>query len=199
MNMLFVGDSLTRGYDVPYGEGWVELLIKDIKKWEALQCQQRGVSGQSPWILRNAGVDGATLQAIYNTLQRICEDSTKYNLIFLMGGTNDILHGRTAEDCLHIFKKSVAYIQAYGAKPVLGIPPHIDFDPDGDNAVVKAYGELIVEFAAEVGIEVINFYETLMVADARKEIIFAGDVHPNTLGYYYMYKAAWPVIERNIL
>lgn len=29
MQILFLGDSLTRGYDVPYGQGWVELLEKN--------------------------------------------------------------------------------------------------------------------------------------------------------------------------
>ena len=42
----------------------------------------------------NAGVDGATLQAIYNNLERALHDSS-YDAVFIMGGTNDILHGRT--------------------------------------------------------------------------------------------------------
>lgn len=44
----------------------------------------------------NAGVDGATLQAIYNNLERALHDSS-YDAVFIMGGTNDILHGRTAK------------------------------------------------------------------------------------------------------
>ena len=30
--VLFIGDSLTRGYDVPYGKGWVELLKAYFEK-----------------------------------------------------------------------------------------------------------------------------------------------------------------------
>lgn len=48
MQILFLGDSLTRGYDVPYGQGWVELLEKKLY----------------PHTCYNAGVDGASLQAI---------------------------------------------------------------------------------------------------------------------------------------
>lgn len=106
--------------------------------------------------------------------------------------------GAEAEDCFHMLKKNVAYIQSLGAIPILGLPPHIDFDPDGDNAVVKAYGELILAYAKEQGLVVINFYDALLAADARKEIIFAGDVHPNTLGYRYMYETAWPIIDKQI-
>ncbi|WP_298703419.1 SGNH/GDSL hydrolase family protein [uncultured Veillonella sp.] len=195
MNILFIGDSLTRGYDVPYGEGWVELSIKALRAVE----KETSFKGASPWILRNAGVDGATLQAIYNNLECQCGmTKTPYDFIIIMGGTNDILQGRRAEDCFHMLKKNVAYIQSLGAIPILGLPPHIDFDPDGDNAVVKAYGELILAYAKAQGLVVINFYDALLAADARKEIIFAGDVHPNTLGYRYMYETAWPIIDEQV-
>lgn len=200
MNILFIGDSLTRGYDVPYGEGWVELVIEELKAYQASRvCNvSNGHHETKDYHVRNAGVDGATLQAIYNNLQRVCEGDSSYDLIFLMGGTNDILRGRSVTDCLQTLKKCVAYIQARGATSIIGIPPYIDFDPDGANAVVQAYGAAIKEYAKAEAIEVIDFYEALSAVDARQEIIFAGDVHPNSLGYYYMYKAAWPMIAKQV-
>ena len=57
--VLFIGDSLTRGYDVPYGKGWVELLKAYFEKSTA-------TNESAKITMVNAGVDGATLQAIYN-------------------------------------------------------------------------------------------------------------------------------------
>ena len=50
--VLFIGDSLTRGYDVPYGKGWVELLQAHFEK-------NITANGGSKPMLVNAGVDGA--------------------------------------------------------------------------------------------------------------------------------------------
>lgn len=38
--VLFIGDSLTRGYDVPYGKGWVELLKAYFEKARQLMKVQ---------------------------------------------------------------------------------------------------------------------------------------------------------------
>lgn len=207
MNILFIGDSLTRGYDVPYGLGWVELTTKDLQAYK---------KAGSTLAVTNAGVDGASLQAIYNNLER-CYNGTfevvesnqrrsgsggtnelvremSFDIVFIMGGTNDILQGRDAEYCLKTLLKSIQYIRARGAQIIIGIPPHIDWDPDGDNAIIQAYRDKLLEYCRAHHMLFIDFYKTLRAADDRKEIIYDGDVHPNELGYRYMYETAVKVI-----
>ena len=41
----------------------------------------------------------------------------------------------------------------------------------------------------------IDFYKTIAEADYRGEILYAGDVHPNELGYHYMYETARDVLR----
>ncbi|MBS4913139.1 MAG: SGNH/GDSL hydrolase family protein [Veillonella sp.] len=206
MNILFIGDSLTRGYDVPYGLGWVELTAKDLEAHK---------KPGTTLAVTNAGVDGASLQAIYNNLERCYSGSfegtiygqsrscgigelTKelsFDIVFIMGGTNDILQGRDAEYCLKTLLKSIQYIRARGAQIIMGIPPHIDWDPDGDNAIIQAYRDKLLEYCRAHHMLFIDFYKTLRAADDRKEIIYDGDVHPNELGYRYMYEIAAEVIR----
>lgn len=185
--MLFIGDSLTRGYDVPYGKGWVELLKSHFES-NAVVNEGRNIT------MVNAGVDGATLQAIYNNLERALHE-TSYDAVFIMGGTNDILHGRSAEDCYFAMLRSVTHIQKEGSDVIIGLAPQIDCDPDGDNAVLVEYNERLKAYCKEQSLLYIDFYKTIAEADYRGEILYAGDVHPNELGYRYMYEAARDVLK----
>lgn len=177
-NILCIGDSLTRGYDVPYGKGWVELLQAH---W-----------GQAAKFV-NAGVDGATLQAIFNHVDRALT-AQSYDIVCLMGGTNDILHGRTAEDCYFNLLRSVKRIQKTGAEVILGLAPQIDCDPEGDDAVLVAYNTALKAYCESQSLAYFDFYATIAAADKRGELLYAGDVHPNELGYQYMFETALAVL-----
>lgn len=185
--VLFIGDSLTRGYDVPYGKGWVELLQAHFEK-------NITANGGSKPMLVNAGVDGATLQAIYNNLERALHEAS-YDAVVIMGGTNDILHGRNAEDCYFSLMRSVHHIQKADSDVIIGLAPQIDCDPDGDDAVLVDYNERLRTYCEEQGLLYIDFYKKIAEADYRGEILYAGDVHPNELGYHYMYEAACDVLK----
>lgn len=87
MEIICFGDSITRGYDVPYGRGWVEICDASIE----------GVN------FTNYGVDGCSVQAMIYNIENwavtAVADPTRH--IFLMCGTNDILQGR---DGAYVFK-----------------------------------------------------------------------------------------------
>lgn len=92
---IFLGDSLTHGYGVPEGQGWVELLAHDL-----------AFKGSC---MENHGIDGDTLQGMYNRLERILSAQVRApepykssglaegnasktaSILCLLGGTNDIL------------------------------------------------------------------------------------------------------------
>ena len=105
---IFLGDSLTHGYGVPEGQGWVELLAHDLAFKDSY--------------MENHGKDGDTLQGMYNRLERILSakvrapkshessglaegDASKTApILCLLGGTNDILMGRSADYCFKNYK-----------------------------------------------------------------------------------------------
>lgn len=181
MHILFLGDSLTRGYDVPYGQGWVELLEKKLY----------------PHTCYNAGVDGASLQAITLLWERYRTQSS-FGAVWVMGGTNDILQGRTADDCLRKLKSLIAMIQADTKKRIpiiIGLPLPIEGGLDDEEEVMADYATKLEAYCREQDLPYVDFYGPLKEELRQGKGIFAGDVHPNARGYAMMYEIARPVME----
>lgn len=138
---IFLGDSLTHGYGVPEGQGWVELLAHDL-----------AFKGS---YIENHGIDGDTLQGMYNRLERILSiqvrpseahessglaegDASKTaSILCLLGGTNDILMGRSADYC---FKKLQGLVGLW--EDSLGIDG-VDLTNQGRGLVVALLPPLI--------------------------------------------------------
>ena len=202
---IFLGDSLTHGYGVPEGQGWVELLAHDL-----------AFKGS---YMENHGIDGDTLQGMYNRLERILSaqvrpleahessglaegDACKTAFILcLLGGTNDILMGRSADYC---FKKLQGLVGLWedsqgmdrvdlisqGRRLVVALLPPLDYDPFDQNPILEAYNAKIRSYAENRGLALIDFYTPLKEASDFGLVVYEGDVHPNSLGYKIMYQAA---------
>ena len=179
MEIICFGDSITRGYDVPYGRGWVEICDASIE----------GVN------FTNYGVDGCSVQAMIYNIENwaltAVSDPTRH--IFLMCGTNDILQGR---DSAYVFKTLVKAIELARTKGQVIIGLEIDSDMDGLDLVVREVNEQLKAYAEAHDIKVIDFYTTLFEADQIEQIVFAGEVHPNELGYRLMAYKALEVFTR---
>ena len=202
---IFLGDSLTHGYGVPKGQGWVELLAHDL-----------AFKGS---YMENHGIDGDTLQGMYNRLERILSaqvrapepykssglaegDASKTaSILCLLGGTNDILMGRPADYC---FKKLQGLVGLWedsqgmnrvdltnqGRGLVVALLPLLDYDPFDQNPILEAYNAKIRSYAENRGLALIDFYTPLKEASDFGLVVYEGDVHPNRLGYTIMYQAA---------
>ena len=202
---IFLGDSLTHGYGVPEGQGWVELLAHDL-----------AFKGS---YMENHGIDGDTLQGMYNRLERILSiqvrpseahessglaegDASKTaSILCLLGGTNDILMGRSADYC---FKKLQGLVGLWedslgidgvdltnqGRGLVVALLPPLDYDPFDQNPILEAYNAKIRFYAESRGLALIDFYTPLKEASDFGLVVYEGDVHPNSLGYKIMYQAA---------
>lgn len=73
MEVLFIGDSITRGTQ---GVDWVKMIEND----------------HPYWTMDNAGVNGETLNKISGRLNKLLDkDTSNYNCIVLQAGINDIL------------------------------------------------------------------------------------------------------------
>lgn len=198
MQLLCFGDSLTNGYDVPRGLGWVELVQKEFPDVE----------------IQNHGIDGDTLQGILYRLERVssctgsanskvpCSDGVAVRraenkrYIFLMGGSNDILMGRDETYCFKKMIELIACARSKGATLIVGLPPQIDFDMAGLDLIMGRYIELLKQYCAEQHIDTIDFYRVIHDADMQGKLVFAGDVHPNEPGYALMAEKAKKVLAR---
>lgn len=67
---------------------------------------------------------------------------------------------------------------------------------DGLDLVVREVNEQLKAYAEAHDIKVIDFYTTLFEADQIGQIVFAGEVHPNELGYRLMAYKALEVFTR---
>lgn len=202
---IFLGDSLTHGYGVPEGQGWVELLAHDL-----------AFKGS---YMENHGIDGDTLQGMYNCLERILSAQVRApepykssglaegnasktaSILCLFGGTNDILMGRSADYC---FKKLQGLVGLWedslgmdrvdlisqGRGLVVALLPPLDYDPFDQNPILEAYNAKIRSYAENRGLGLIDFYTPLKEASDFGLVVYEGDVHPNSLGYKIMYQAA---------
>lgn len=202
---IFLGDSLTHGYGVPEGQGWVELLAHDL-----------AFKGS---YMENHGIDGDTLQGMYNRLERILSaqvrapeahessglaegDASKTaSILCLLGGTNDILMGRSADYC---FKKLQGLVGLWedsqgmdrvdlisqGRGLVVALLPPLDYDSFDQNPILEAYNAKIRSYAENRGLGLIDFYTPLKEASDFGLVVYEGDVHPNSLGYKIMYQVA---------
>lgn len=202
---IFLGDSLTHGYGVPEGQGWVDLLAHDL-----------AFKGSC---MENHGKDGDTLQGMYNRLERILSAQVRApepykssglaegnasktaSILCLLGGTNDILMGRSADYC---FKKLQGLVGLWedslgmdrvdlisqGRGLVVALLPPLDYDPFDQNPILEAYNAKIQSYAENRGLALIDFYTPLKEASDFGLVVYEGDVHPNSLGYKIMYQAA---------
>ena len=202
---IFLGDSLTHGYGVPEGQGWVELLARDL-----------AFKGS---YMENHGIDGDTLQGMYNRLERILSaqvrssephessglakgDASKTaSTLCLLGGTNDILMGRSADSCFKKLQDLVGLwenrlgmdrvnLTSQERGLVLALLPPLDYDPFDQNPILEAYNAKIRSYAENRGLGLIDFYSPLKEASDFGLVVYEGDVHPNRLGYTIMYQAA---------
>ena len=198
MQLLCFGDSLTNGYDVPRGLGWVELVQKELPDVE----------------IQNHGIDGDTLQGILYRLERVssctgsanskvpCSDGVAVRraenkrYIFLMGGSNDILMGRDETYCFKKMIELIACARSKGATLIVGLAPQIDFDMAGLDLIMVRYIELLKQYCSEQHIDTIDFYRVIHDADMQGKLVFAGDVHPNEPGYALMAEKAKKVLAR---
>ncbi len=202
---IFLGDSLTHGYGVSEGQGWVELLAHDL-----------AFKGS---YMENHGIDGDTLQGMYNRLERILsaqvrapkshessglaegDASETTTILCLLGGTNDILMGRSADYCFKKLQDLVGLwedslrmdridLTSQERRLVLALLPPFDYDPFDQNSILEAYNAKIRFYAESRGLALIDFYTPLKEASDFGLVVYEGDVHPNSLGYTIMYQAA---------
>lgn len=202
---IFLGDSLTHGYGVPEGQGWVELLVRDL-----------AFKGSH---MENHGLDGDTLQGMYNRLEKILSAQVKATephessglaegdasetttILCLLGGTNDILMGRSADYCFKKLQDLVGLwedrlgmdrvnLTSQERGLVLALLPPLDYDPFDQNSILEAYNAKIRFYAESRGLALIDFYTPLKEASDFGLVVYEGDVHPNRLGYTIMYQAA---------
>lgn len=140
MRIFFLGDSLTRGYLVAAEASWVALVERE-----------------SGCVCRNAGVNGDTTADMLHRLPALLEqcrftsrmadmpgldaaagspaDTDEPDVLFVMGGGNDIFQGFSPHVPLGNLRMIAAMARAAGLSAWVGVPPPLCLEPSGDEDV----------------------------------------------------------------
>ena len=170
------GDSLTAGFGVLPGQGWVELLDK----------RMQGIS------FYNHGACGAGVRDIFDLMEGFTARPGKEEGFFFMGGTNDILCGLRLEVLERIVETEVGNISEK-VPLTLGIPisateksiytgwQQEDFF-EANQKDLEKYGEFLRSLSAGLSLPFIDFQKALPVDDRY----YSDGIHPNRTGYERM-------------
>lgn len=184
--MLCIGDSLTFGYGVPKNKCWLTLLDEssNIK-------------------VINRGINGDTTPSMLN---RLYEDLILYkpNMVFIMGGTNDLLCGRKVSNIIENLEDMILDCKNLNCKIFIGIPPIIIkemaenlFMPsqlyDYCNNNLSTLRESLITLCNKQNIRFIDFY-TLSKNNLANDIFIDG-IHLNYKGNKLMKEEALRVIN----
>lgn len=179
--LLIVGDSLSSGYGLRQGEGWVDKLDARLQK------------SAPDWRVVNASISGDTLQ---NGLQRMPSALQRHRptgVLIELGG-NDALRGTPPALLRKHLDMLVRQARATGAWVALLEPPVLpNYGKAYAEAVARAYREAAQQpqvtrvpcFVCDVGVT-----PALMQADG---------IHPNARAQSAMLEGVWPYIQNQLL
>lgn len=180
-DIIFFGDSITFGYGVPKQNSWVYKLTQKLS-FSSL----------------NKACNGDTTPSM---LSRYYDDVLKHfpSKIFIMGGSNDLLLGRSVVSVISNLELMVKDGININSEVIIGIPPKIIgqmanalFSPSH----LYAYAEIelltlkneLIKLCIKYGIQFINFYDLTL----GKNDIYLDGIHLTSSGHELMYKEALP-------
>ncbi len=176
-----LGDSLTHGYGVPQGEGFVPQL----ESW--LQAQGLDVTVQ------NAGVSGDTTQGGLSRVAWTLGPGVDAMIVTL--GGNDALRGIDPA----VSKANLASIIEAGQAAdvdvlLIGVEAPMNFGADYKQAFDGMYGELAAQYDVALAPD---FFEAIrdLPADELRALMQADGIHPNVQGVARIVPVLGPYVQ----
>jgi acyl-CoA thioesterase I len=171
--VLVFGDSLSAGYGLPRGKGWVDLL------------QQRLQQSGSAYRVVNASLSGETTLGGRNRLGGVLS-AHRPQLVILELGANDALRGQSLSEVRENLLRMIRAAQSAGARVLLvgmRIPPN--YGPD----YTKKFQAVYADVAREAKVEYVPF---LLEGFADRREMFQSDgVHPAVEAQEQMLDNVW--------
>ncbi|OPX56403.1 acyl-CoA thioesterase-1 [Oceanospirillum multiglobuliferum] len=174
--ILVLGDSLSAGYGLKTGEGWVTLLQTKLK--------QQGYA--QPVI--NASISGETSQGGLTRLPALLRQHQPDLVLIELGG-NDGLRGLPLSQLSHNLSQMIQYSLAANARPVL---LGIQLPPNYGRRYTQAFAQLYPDLAAQFQIPVMPFI--LEGIGTKTELMQADGIHPKAQAQAQILDNIWPVL-----
>ena len=175
--ILVLGDSLSAGYGLPNGSGWVSLL------------EQRLKTQGYPHRVVNASISGDTSAGGLSRLPAALE-AQKPVLVLVELGANDGLRAQPIPQLRRNLEQIIARSRAAGATPVLfemRIPSN--YGP----AYTERFASVFGEVAKAQKLPLVPFFLAAIATDPAQ---FQDDgIHPNTAAQPKLLDAVWPTLK----
>lgn len=179
--LLVLGDSLSAGYGLAQGEGWISLLEKRMK--------ERAGQRRNGWQVVNASISGETTAGGRSRLADLLARHKPALVIIELGG-NDALRGLPLKGATDNLREMLRAAQAAGAKTMLigmQVPPN--YGPAYANQFEQMYRTLANESQSAL----VPF---LLAGFGDDPAWFQADgIHPNAAAQPKMLDNVWPVLE----
>lgn len=176
-SLLIVGDSLSSGYGLENGAGWVDKLAGRLKKTT------------TDWRVVNASVSGDTTQNGLQRLQPAQERHRPQGVLIELGG-NDALRGTPPQAIRQNLLAMVRQAKAAGAWVVLLDAPVL---PNYGKAYADTVTKLYVDVAREEKIVRVPCF--ICGVGITPGMMQADGIHPNEQAQTRMLDAVWPHIQ----
>jgi acyl-CoA thioesterase-1 len=175
--LLVVGDSISAGYGLPNGEGWVSLLMDRLKR-----------EGY-PYRVVNASISGDTTAGGRARLPALLAQHKPKLVVIELGG-NDALRGGNLDVTRANLDAMISSVQKSGARPIL---LGMQLPPNYGPAYVKSFGALFADVAKAHRIAVVPFLFEGFADDLTQ---FQADrIHPVAAAQPRILANVWPVLQ----
>lgn len=174
--ILVLGDSLSAGYGIPQGSGWVDLLVQRL-------------SGEGyPHRVINASISGDTSRG---ALTRLPDALTHHrpDLVIVELGGNDGLRGIMPPEMEKNLGEIIEHSRAADARVVL---VGIKLPPNYGPAFTEKFHAVYRRLADEKGVVRVPFL--LEGVALRSEWMQADGLHPTAAGQPTMLENVWPYL-----
>ncbi|MDI9335764.1 MAG: arylesterase [Gammaproteobacteria bacterium] len=178
--ILVLGDSMSAGYGIPKGTGWVDLLAKRLQDTKITH-----------WQVINASISGETTAGGLNRLPSLL-NRYRPNLVILQLGSNDVLRGLALQQMKNNIQTLVTKSKNAGAKIIfLGMVVPVNYGLTINQELINFSKSL----AKLYGISVLD-YLLQNIADVKNaEQYFQNDgLHPNSLAQPKILDNVWPLV-----
>ena len=174
--MVF-GDSISSGYGLPPGSGWVSLLSKRL--------QERAPS--HPVI--NASISGDTTSSGLARIEQSLQTHRPEIVIIELGG-NDGLRGSSIESIIRNLETLIESCHRRHAK-VLLVGMHLP--PNYGATYTQKFQEIFPQLAKKYQIKVVPFL--LKGFGDQREFFLADGIHPNVQAQEKILENVWPTLR----
>lgn len=175
--VMVFGDSLSAGYGLASGEGWVSLLAARIS------------SERLPWRVVNASVSGETTAG---GLSRLPADLARHHpsVVVIELGANDALRGQPVSEIRANLERMIRVVRKAHAQPVLVgimIPPNYGID------YAAGFRDVYPAIAKQDKVPLVPFL-LAGVAD-HPELFQADQLHPTAAAQPRILDNVWRTLE----